>query len=175
LKRYRCKIDLDSNSLRVNADGKEENIPFLLEKDLHDTARGTQQAELQNNGFPLPAPPASASASSEPTSSEAASTTPPVPPSSSTVTDLTGSTSTSSSTTTTTTTTTTPMDTESATSSAEVATVNGGDSGSGNVGEMGKVQHLMGMGFPEAAVRAALAQADGNVELAAQLLLAMTN
>jgi hypothetical protein len=40
---------------------------------------------------------------------------------------------------------------------------------------MGKVQYLMGMGFPEAAVRAALAQADGNVELAAQLLLAMTN
>jgi hypothetical protein len=44
-----------------------------------------------------------------------------------------------------------------------------------DVGEMGKVQYLMGMGFPEAAVRAALAQADGNVELAAQLLLAMTN
>lgn len=200
LKRYRCKIDLESNSLRVNADGTEENIPFLLEKDMPDTARGTQLAELQNNGngFPLPAPPPAASTSTS-ASASASSSTPSALPSSSNVVDVTTSTTSS----TTTTTSTTPMDTEGAPVSSEVATITGTTSGSttasitnnnsmnidntniagssssnnssSSIGDMEKVQHLMGMGFPEAAVRAALAQAEGNVELAAQLLLAMSN
>ena len=198
LKRYRCKIDLESNSLRVNAEGTEENIPFLLEKDMPDTARGTQLAELQNNGndFPLPAPPLAASTS---TSASASSSTSSALPSSSNVVDVTTSTTSS----TTTTTSTTPMDTEGAPVPNEVATITGTTSGSttasitnnnsmnidntniagssssnnssSSIGDMEKVQHLMGMGFPEAAVRAALAQAEGNVELAAQLLLAMSN
>jgi len=183
LKRYRCAIDLSENCLRVNDGG--EVIPFLMEKDLPDGARGTQLAELQNTGYPLPAPapPAAAAAPTSASSSSLAAdrsssgntsvtdftTANPGP-------DFTSSTEAAA--------TTDPSFNDAnpppapaiiASSGTGVATAATAAAATATLTEADKIQHLLGMGFPEQAVRVALAQAEGNVELAAQLLLAMTS